>query len=220
MIRLAQSRSRLSNDKIIEQIEPKRGNITCACSAGSKTRRTEAGRWVKQNMKMRILAIIIAITSVDAFAKAKFYSKPDMIEQADAIALVEIVKVEKVEKPSAIWTYRQKATAKVIRSLKGQLEQVIEIYGDESFICAQCRYNLGKFILFLRKHDDFWVGCNWHLGIRPITDGSVKWFADDKNKHEMIDQPLETVLLEIESILKSKDTQPAPPAGRVEAPRP
>ena len=45
MIRLAQSRSRLSNDKIIEQIKPKRGNITCACSAGSKTRRTEAGRW-------------------------------------------------------------------------------------------------------------------------------------------------------------------------------
>lgn len=173
----------------------------------------------EEDMRFIILAVIIATISTDAYAKASFYSKPEMIRKADAIAVVDIVMVEKVDKPSSIWTYRQKATVNVIRCLKGQLEQQIVIFGDETFICARCHYSPGQFILFLRKCDDFWVGCNWHLGIRPITDGSVKWFNNDTT-HEMTDQSVETVLTEIEALLKTEDTQHAPPEGRRDARRP
>ena len=71
MIRLAQSRSRLSNDKIIEQIKPKRGNITCACSAGSKTRRTEAGRSQKL-MKTRVSRMAVSSIIVDLLGLVAF----------------------------------------------------------------------------------------------------------------------------------------------------
>lgn len=142
----------------------------------------------------------------DAFAKAYYAGKAEMIQKADVIVVVNISKVEKVEvKPESGWTYRQKATGQIEQSIKGGLSGQIEILGQEDFICAQCDFKPVRCLLFLKKGGkDFLHGANWHLGIRPIKDDKVDWFKDDKSLFEMTPQPLSDVIKEIESVLKEK----------------
>ena len=75
----------------------------------------------------------------------------EMIQKAECIVIVSITAVEETEKKGTVWTYRQKATARVEECLKGDVKGTVEIYGQETFICAQCRYGEGRFILFLRR---------------------------------------------------------------------
>ena len=147
--------------------------------------------------------MLLAATS-PCFAKAYYAPKKEMIQKAECIVIVTITKVEESDKMGKVWTYRQKATATVERCLKGDAKGEIEIYGMESFICAQCQYQKGRFILFLRKEEGFWVGSNWHLSIRPIAKDKVQWFKDDKTRFEMKETPIDNVVDEINAVVKSQ----------------
>jgi uncharacterized protein YjbI with pentapeptide repeats len=137
-------------------------------------------------------------------AKAYYAGRREMIHKAESIVIVEITNVENAEKKGKSWTYRQKANGKVVRCLKGDAKDEIEIYGMETFICAQCGYEKGTFILFLRKEEGFWIGSNWQLGIRPITGTNVSWFKDDGNRSEMKETPLDDVISEIAATVKEQ----------------
>lgn len=91
---------------------------------------------------------------------------------------------------------------KVKESLKGDIQGDIVIYGMEDFICAQCRFEEGLFLLFLRKDNSFWVGSNWQVGIRLIKDDKVDWFKNDSSPFETEQKPLQEVILDIQNILK------------------
>ncbi len=127
-----------------------------------------------------------------------------MIKKAEAIAIVEIVNTQKVKKKGQHWTYGQKAIGTVEKTLKGNIQDGIVIYGLEDFICAHCRFEKGRFLLFLQKDNDFWTGSNWHLGIRPIKDGEMDWFKNDTSPFDMEKKSLEEVTQEIKSILNEK----------------
>jgi len=156
--------------------------------------------------------VMLALAVNAAQAKAHFAGKREMIEKAEAIAIVNIEKVEAVRQKGRHWTYAQKATGTVEKSLKGDVKGPIEIYGDVDFICANCRYQTGRFLLFLRKDDGLWTGSNWHLGIRPIKEGKVQWFKDDradfdsdyKAVFEHQELPLGGVVAEIDRVLKEQ----------------
>lgn len=147
----------------------------------------------------------------EAPAKAYFAGKTEMIRKADAIVVVTISKVEKVEvQPEKGWTYRQKATGQVEQCLKGDLSGQIEILGQENFICAQCDFKTGRSLLFLKKGErGFLHGANWHLGIRAIKDENVEWFKDDRALFDVVPKPLPDVIKEIESILKERASDTA-----------
>ncbi|MBM4039600.1 MAG: hypothetical protein FJ290_13920 [Planctomycetes bacterium] len=159
-----------------------------------------------------LTCIVVALLAPVAQAKAHFAGKREMIETAEAIAIVNIEKVEPVKRKGRDWTYSQRATGTVERSLKGDLKGEIEIYGDIDFICANCRYQTGRFLLFLRRDAGLWTGSNWHLGIRRIKDGKVQWFKDDradfdsdyKAVFEHQELPLDGVVKEIGRILKEQ----------------
>jgi hypothetical protein len=149
-----------------------------------------------------------------AQGKAYFAPKAEMIRNADAIVVVNITAVEKVEKKTEGWTYAQKATGIVERCLKGGLSGGIEIFGLESFICAQCRYTAGRHLLFLRKEGGMWVGANWEPGIRPIDGNNVSWFAKDDDPFESRSMPLADVLAEIEAHVKTNAVPKVPTIGK------
>ena len=102
--------------------------------------------------------------------------------------------------------------------LKGDAKGEIEIYGMETFICAQCRYERGRFILFLREEEGCWVGSNWNLGIRPVKEDRIQWFKDDKTRFEMKETPLDDVISEITDIVEEqkKETPNKPSGGDVQ----
>lgn len=159
------------------------------------------------------LLVLVALAT-NAQGKAYFAPKAEMIRKADAIVVVNITAVEKVEKTTEGWTYAQKATGTVERCLKGGLSGGIEIFGQESFICAQCRYAKGRHLLFLRKEGGMWVGANWQPGIRPIDGDRVSWFAKDDDPFENRTAPLAEVLAEIETAVKPSAAPEVPTIGK------
>lgn len=147
------------------------------------------------------LAAFIVLCSLhhQAFAKAYFQTKQEMIEKAEAIAIIEISSVQDSETKGKSWTYRTKGTAKIERILRGDLPKEFTLYGAETFICASCPVTKGRFIAFLKKDGDLWTGSNWHLSLRPIKDGMVDWYIADDNRYEMKPMALDTVIAEVKN---------------------
>lgn len=139
-------------------------------------------------------------------AKAAFQSKEGMIKSADVIALVNIVKVEKVKTPGKPFDYGQKAIAEPIKILKGSLQKNAVLLGDENFICAQVKFKPGRALVFLKKHTGFYTGNNWGLSVRPATGVGqaerIDWF-DGKNGFSVSPQPRLEVFKDIDNILNS-----------------
>ena len=82
------------------------------------------------------------------------------------------------------------------------------LHGDEDFICAQCRFSAGKYLVFLRKDGSLWVGSNWHLSARPIlgrAEGAqtVDWFTDDRGIGTQA-QPLDEVLTDVKKLVAAR----------------
>jgi hypothetical protein len=151
------------------------------------------------------LLMLVAFLPRDVYAKAYFAMKDEMIEKADIIAVVDIVKVEKIESKGSVWTYSQKAIAKVEQLLKGKIPKEVNIYGMEDFICAQCHYEVGKFLLFLKYDKKLLTGSNWQFSIRPIKKDKVEWYkkgGDDRFDLEYL--PLSAVLQEIRVIVEKQ----------------
>ncbi len=154
-------------------------------------------------IKMFIIILTLLTFQITSYAKAYFASKVEMIKKADIIAIVDIINVENTETKSEHWTYGQKVTAKVDEILKGKPSKDITIYGKEDFICAQCLFKNGKFLLFLKYDKNLLVGSNWSFSIRPIKDKSVEWYKKDgKSIFELEYVPLDNVVQEIKSKIK------------------
>lgn len=147
---------------------------------------------------LTILIVICGLSS-QAFAKAYFQTKSEMIEKAEAIAIIEISSIQESDTKGKVWTYRTKGAVKVEETLKGELPKEFTIYGAETFICTSCPVTNGRFIAFLKKDGDLWTGSNWHLSLRPIKDGMVEWYVADENLHEMKPMALNSVLAEIKT---------------------
>src|SRR6185503_19814207 len=90
----------------------------------------------------------------NAFSKAYFAPKDEIIERADIIAIVYITKTEKAAQKGHSWTYSKKATGQVLEVIKGNLPKKVDLYGGEDFICAQNNFIEGKFLMFLRFDKD------------------------------------------------------------------
>jgi hypothetical protein len=127
-----------------------------------------------------------------AGAKAYFQDEAEMVEKAEVIAIVDLEEPQKgggEDDPFGTvgvgkYAYRLKAAAKTISVLKGKLPEAFEFHGGESFICAQCIPSKGRFLVFLQKDEEKWVGANWQFSLRPIAKGKIEWYSGK----EKIDQ--------------------------------
>ena len=156
-------------------------------------------------MKKIILPILfLSFLSTFTFAKARFAEKKEMIKKSETIIIAKIEKIEKSKQEGKYFMYRQKVTGTIENTLKGNIDGDIIIYGMENFKCAQNTFSKGHFLLFLRKDNGFWVGSNWHLGIRPIKEGKVEWFKNNISHFKMEQKPLKEVISEIQNILKKQ----------------
>lgn len=152
-------------------------------------------------MKIVTLFLTLLLTTPSAFGKAAFYGKKETIEKSEAIAIVNITKVEMARVKRGGWTYSERAHATVERTLKGGLAGKATLHGGENFICAQVRYEPGRHLVFLRRDGDLWCGVNWHFGVRKIKKDKLDWFADDTSL-KLETAELNSVVEQIEAILK------------------
>jgi len=150
----------------------------------------------------KFLAVLFAASLAGAVphadAKAYYAPEDEMIERAEVIAIVDISRVEKTETKSQPFNYSQIAHATVQETLKGKLPKEIQLYGGESFECAQVHFTPGRSLVFLRHAGEFLVGCNWDLSVRPIKDTEVEWYVPGE-RHNLSWQLLDTVLARIQN---------------------
>lgn len=165
---------------------------------------------MKHSLLVAALFILASSLSPDCFAKAYFQTKEEMIERAEAIAIVSIGEVESVEQQGKHWTYRQRSKVWVKSVLKGKLPDEFVLYGAETFICAQCSLDTGSFIVFLKKDGDLWTGSNWHLSLRKINKDKVDWYVANDNRYEIAPAPLEKVIKEIKALASQASRSASP----------
>lgn len=158
----------------------------------------------------QILAAVLAFLCVGAapgaFAKAAFAGEEQMIERAEIIAIVNVTSVEKAETKGEHWTYSEVADATVETTLKGKLEKTVKLHGGEDFICAQVHFKEGRHIVFLRRDGKLLVGCNWHLGVRPIKDKQAEWYVAGEHM-ALAWQPLDAVLERIRKFIAKPEAK-------------
>lgn len=160
---------------------------------------------VPQSMKS--IAIILAallVVSHEAAAKAYFQTEPELVTQATAIAIIELSEPEESDQKGAIWTYRKSARAKVVMQVAGSLPDTFTLFGDETFICAQCHLAAGQYLAFLSRDGGLWAGANWHLSLRPLKDDKIEWYSAPEQRFSMTFQPKATVLERVREILAKK----------------
>jgi hypothetical protein len=153
-----------------------------------------------------VLAIGAALLGArQAQAKAAFAGRTQMIDCSEVIAVVDVKQIDKISEKGFTWTYSQKATVVPIQVLKGKLSNPDTVYGGEDFICASCRLETGKALLFLNHSGKMLIGSNWHLSVRPVKDGMLDWFDGD-SWSPLKPAKLSTVIAQIQDELgKDKD---------------
>jgi len=156
-------------------------------------------------MKSTILALMVVGAATSAFGN---YAYSEMIRMSDVIAVIDVTEITPTETKGTSWTYRQKISAKVIEVVKGSVERTLTIYGLEDFICAQCRFQKGRQLVFLKHDRDLLVGSNWHLSIRPIAGERCEWFRDSASI-QLVPASLPTVIKQVKAeIEKQKGIEP------------
>lgn len=156
-------------------------------------------------MKSLLIASLGILASAHhAFAKAYFQTETELVTKATAIAVIEIAEPTRTEQKGAIWTYRQTATAKVLDRIKGNLPDAIALFGDETFICAQCHLAAGRYLAFLSRDGDLWVGANWQLSLRPVKADMIEWYAAPEQRHAMTFQPADSVLKRVRHLMAAE----------------
>ncbi|MBT8037088.1 MAG: hypothetical protein KJO21_06050 [Verrucomicrobiae bacterium] len=161
-------------------------------------------------MKTLITLSLLVCFTVSGYGKANFLKRSELINKAEAIAIIDLGELvnpgkDKDDLFSAsgegvrgkLWSYTQKSKAKVVKLLAGKLPKEFFLYGGETFICAQCRLKKGRYLAFLRKDEEYWVGANWHLSLRPIKDNQVEWYVSEEQRFPMKYQDMQVVMKQI-----------------------
>lgn len=174
-----------------------------------------AGMYPETVMRKPALTfVVLCFSMLLCHGKAYFYSQDELIRKAEVIVIIDlgepvIPKAEAVDpfmeaddgRRGKTWNYRQCAKAKVIEVIKGKIDGKFMMYGGETFICAQCNLGKGRFLAFLTKDGKMWVGANWHLSLRPVTDGKIEWFPPNEQRYPMTMQAQDAVLGQVRRVL-------------------
>jgi hypothetical protein len=164
-------------------------------------------------MKSIVLTCAIVLTTFwTAHGKAYFYTRSELVQRSSAIAIIDIS--DPKETADSKNEYKQQANVKVVKLINGDLPDEFILNGMGSFICAQCILSKGRFLAFLRKDGDIWVGVNWQLSLRPIRDKEVEWYVTEEQRFPMQYKNLEEVLAEVQAIMQNPKSEQAAPHNR------
>jgi len=148
-----------------------------------------------------------------------FYDRLELVNCCPIIVVIDVEEPEKETKSNSDtsgldisqtpqWDYSQRAKAKVVRKLKGEIRDNFVLHGSENNIDAQCRLKKGRFLAFLTKDGIFWVGANWQLSLRPIVDNKIEWYVSDDKSLPMTFQAEKSVIDEIQARINEPTNSP------------
>lgn len=158
---------------------------------------------------MRSILLVLSTLALagTAWARPYYAPKPVMIASSEVIAVVDVQRVQRTRVRGETWTYAQAADAAVVQVIKGQLPRRVRLHAQENFICTRIDYRPGRYLVFLRRDGELWVGSNWYLSARPVEDGSLEWYANNHDSGSSSTQirlerrPLGVVIAEVRAFM-------------------
>ena len=113
-------------------------------------------------MRARVSTAMLFFLVGLALGKAAYQGKRKLIKNSDLAIVGRITETDTTTKKTRHRICNQRAVVKVDSVLFGTTDSVITVYGGEDFICARNNWNKGRFLIFLRKEDGYYLGSNWH----------------------------------------------------------
>ena len=169
---------------------------------------------------LTMILLIALLGTSSASAKARFMNRDEMIGSSDLIAVVDVVKVTKVDPKLTCSDQRVRATVKTI--IKGNHAEQLTFIAPCFYPCAITNVAAGPQIVFLKIDSSRSipiVGTNWMYSYRPIRDSKVEWFKDGKSL-DLTNRPMSKVVSDINAIIKTQppEQQEGPPCKASEHP--
>jgi hypothetical protein len=150
-------------------------------------------------MKKQALCFgLLAALALPAIASYRVLSEGEQIANAEVIAVVDVGPVKASERTLQDTTWHQQATATVEKLLKGEIPKTFTLYADTRKKCLpDSRLRPGKCLVSIKNRgqaDAIWTTANAEMGIRPVVDGKIEWFATGERLQNI---PLDEVVSKI-----------------------
>lgn len=144
-----------------------------------------------------LTAAFCSIFSQSAYAKARFMGLEELVAVSDVIAVIEVIKSEKMGEQfdkglpkKGFWNYAQRNKFKFIEFIKVQKGAVLDtkkpqiLWAKKSFVCASASYAKGRYLVFLENvGENEWITLNDHLGGLAVDGkGDVAGFGFYREK--------------------------------------
>jgi len=162
-----------------------------------------------------VIAVICLSVSVSTQAAISILPRDKMIEQADFIALVDILQLKSTNlgHPYADLV----VDAQVVTIYKGgknilnNPNSLISFRIPRWFPCAAFDVSTGRHIVFLKKKDETlddmlnrtWVSFNWYMSCVYVGSDKIKWYDEKGTVSDQIDR--EKIFSELEKIKKEHE---------------
>ena len=125
----------------------------------------------------------------DASAKAYYAPLSEVVDQVEAVAIVDTGSVAAVDIAGGYWRYHELVEASVVDAIAGTLPRRVEILGGRDFICAPVNWKTGsRYLALLEREGDRWTATNNDWGQIEIVDGVVDWPYDKSDALVPVDE--------------------------------
>ena len=159
-----------------------------------------------------VIAVICLFEPVSARASIVILPRDKMIEQADIIALVDILQLKSTNLGQSCADLI--ADAQVVTTYKSNLDvksnqsRLISFRIPRWFPCAAFDVSTGRHIIFIKKKDETlddmlnrtFVSFNWYMSCVYVGSDKTKWYDEKGAVSEQVDT--DKVLSEMEEIKK------------------
>ncbi len=140
-------------------------------------------------------------------AKAYFASIPEMVAEADAIAIVKVNSVRPLKMEEQNLNYKDMvASAQVQKTILGNLPETLEIHVPNFFPCAVVDISSGTYLIFLKHKMGRWTNSNWHVSIRPMQNEKVSWFSNTNDAQNITVEEVRHKIQAIRTTSAHKDS--------------
>jgi len=154
-----------------------------------------------------LLGLVATLPSARAEATAYFAPQPELLRSSEVIALVEVTQVRELEPEKNCGT--QRATATVVRTLRGTTGEKLTFLVPCFFPCAITKVQKGQQLVFLRRarKGGELQGASWYYSYRLVHADHLEWYADNYSL-KLVRRPLAAVLASLEAKLRPRAARP------------
>ena len=127
-------------------------------------------------MRQKLFFALILILTLPASARIGSIDLEHLVNRSDFIAVVDVTRVRHPNQ------HEQVASFQSIRVLKGSLRDGHRLYRGHKPRCALESYSPGRYLLFLKRENDYLVAAYHVYSVFEVAENKLDWFEAPSSK--------------------------------------